>query len=115
MNGRIATAGSSSDAPSETSTAPGSVAWSSLLCASSWNSDGIAHNNGTTESNSSTSAPLQAPILDERSAPASDDSVPMYSPPTMAAALDNIRSSTVIPKLAGSPALISSSAMKPGV
>src|SRR5882762_2195950 len=115
MNGRIATIGSSSEAPSVTSTEPGAAACSNLLCASSWNSDGIAHNKGTTASNSSTSAPLQVPICDEGSAPASSDCVPMYSPPTMAAAQDSISSSTVMPKLAGSPALISSSAMKPGV
>src|SRR5580693_5427712 len=115
MKGRIATIGISSDAPSETSTAPGSNAWSSLLWASSWNSDGIAHNKGTTASNSSTSAPLQVPALDERSAPASDDCAPMYNPPTMADALASISSSTVMPKLVGSPALISSNAMKPGM
>src|SRR5271167_5126115 len=107
MNGRIATIGINSDAPSATLTEPGAMSCSNLLCASSWNSDGIAHNKGTTASNSSTSAPLQVPILDERSAPASDDCVPMYSPPTMADALDNISSSTVMPKLVGSPALIS--------
>ncbi len=33
----------------------------------------------------------------------------------MAAALDSINSSTVMPKLVGSPALSSSSARKPGV
>src|SRR5579863_3523606 len=104
MNGRIATIGISSEAPNETSTVPGSNACSSLLCASSWNSDGIAHNKGTTASSSSTSAPLQVPILDEPSAPASDDCVPMYNPPTIAAALDSINSSTVMPKLVGSPA-----------
>src|SRR5271166_1913806 len=111
MNGRIATIGSSSEAPSVTSTAAGAVACSNLLCASSWNSAGTAHKKGTTASSSSTSDPLQVPTLDEGSAPAPDDSAPMYSPPTMAAALDSISSSTVIPKLAGSPALIRSSAM----
>ena len=45
--------------------APGVVACSSVLCAISWNSAGIAHRNGTTASNSSTSEPLQTPILDE--------------------------------------------------
>src|SRR5271167_4689135 len=111
MNGRIATIGNSSEAPSATSTAAGSLACNSALCASSWKSAGIAAKNGTTASSSSTSDPLQVPTLDEGSAPAPDDSAPMYSPPTMAAALDSISNSTVMPKLAGSPVLISSKAM----
>src|SRR5580658_76491 len=101
MNGAIATAGSSSEAPSVTSTAPGALLCSSVLCASSWNSGGTAHKKGTRESNSSTSPPLQVPILEEESAPASVDCVPMNKPPTMAAALDSMSSSTVMPKLAG--------------
>src|SRR5450631_445522 len=98
MNGRMATIGSSSEAPSEMSTEPGATACSNLLCASSWNSDGSEHNRGTTASNSSTKDPLQVPILDARSAPSFDDCVPTYSPPTMAAALESISSSTVMPK-----------------
>ena len=62
-----------------------------------------------------TSDPLQVPILDESSAPASDDWVPMYRPPTTAAALASISSSTVMPKPAGSPVLSSRMARKPGV
>src|SRR5277367_2456776 len=115
MNGNIATIGISSEAPRETSTVPESNACNSLLWASSWKSDGIAHNKGTTASNSSTSAPLQVPTFEERSAPASDDSVPMYNPPTIADALANINSSTVMPKLVGSPDLSSNRAMKPGM
>ena len=65
MNGKIATIGSSSEAPSETLTASGALSCSSVLFASSWNNDGTAQRNGTTASSSSTSAPLQTPILDE--------------------------------------------------
>ena len=39
----------------------------------------------------------------------------MKRPPTMADALDSISSSTVMPKLVGSPVLSRSSARKPGV
>jgi hypothetical protein len=59
--------------------------------------------------------PLHMPILEEWSAPAPDDSDPTNKPPTTAAALDNISISTVTPKLAGSPVLINSNPMKPGV
>src|SRR5580704_307155 len=105
MNGRMAIAGNISDAPSEISTAPGALLWSSVLLASSWNSGGTAQRNGTTQSNSSTSDPHQVPVRDESSAPAPSDSLPMKRPPTMAAALASINSSTVIPKLVGSPDL----------
>src|SRR6266576_1774880 len=115
MNGRIATIGNNSEAPRLTSTALRLLACSSALCAISWNSDGTAHKKGTTASNSSTSDPLQVPTMDESSAPASDDCVPMNNPATIAAALDSISSSTVMPKLVGSPVFKSSNARKPGV
>src|SRR5712664_3979233 len=99
MNGRIAIIGSSSEAPSETLTASGALACSSVLLASSWNNAGTAQRKGTTASNSSTSDPLQVPVLDELSAPLPSDSVATKRPPTMAAALDSINSSTVMPKL----------------
>ena len=65
MNGRIATIGNSSERPSGTSIAPAALACSRLLFAISWNSDGMAHRNGTTASNSSTSDPHHVPVLDE--------------------------------------------------
>ncbi len=65
MNGRIAIIGSSSEAPSETLTASGALACSSVLLASSWNSGGTAQRKGTTASSSSTSDPLQVPVRDE--------------------------------------------------
>ena len=77
MKGRIATAGSSSEAPSVTLTALAAGVCSSVLFASWWNSAGTAQRNGTTPSSSMTSDPLQVPILDESSAPASVDCVPM--------------------------------------
>lgn len=115
MNGRIATAGSNSEAPSETSTAPGVMVCSKRLLASSWNNDGTAQRIGTTASNSMISAPLQVPTLDESSAPAADESVPINRPATIAATLASISNSTEMPKPVGSPALSSNSARKPGV
>src|SRR5271154_5805544 len=115
MNGRIAMAGNNSDMPSVTSTAPGALLCSSVLCANSWKSAGMALKRGTTESNSITSPPLQAPTFEDVSALEPDDCVPTKRPPTTAAALESISSSTEIPKLEGSPDLSSSNAMKPGV
>ena len=63
MNGRIAIMGSSSEAPSETLTASGALACSSVLLASSWNNGGTAHRKGTTASSSSTSVGLSFAIF----------------------------------------------------